>query len=262
MLGVLGVGWSPVVAEASGWVKDPGSAYVKAAVGAFTSEESQEGAGLRYVNQSTRLYAEVGVLEGMHLLVDGEYVWAANEVTGTDVRYVHNGFGDLKLGVRYRLLTEPAAVALGVDVKTPLYKPVAEVDGAEAMGDTTQFPDLGDGATDVTVGLGAGWSLHPLPMWAGAWTGYQRRGGSFRDTAVASATAGGTLAALVGLSVGLDAAYALKDDDLTKSWLMVQTTAWIELPGGVAPELFYGFMPWTRNTESGMQLLLGMSWKR
>ncbi len=231
-------------------------------MGTFASDESEEGAGLKYVNQSARVYAEVGVLDGLHVLVDGEYVWAANELSGTDVRYVHNGFGDLRVGARYRLLGEPVALALGLDVKTPLYKPVGEVDGADDIDDMAQFPDLGDGETDVTVGLGAGRSLDPLPMWVGAWAGYQRRGGAFLDTAVASTSVGGTIGDLVGLSVGLDAAYALGDDALTKSWLMVQSQLWLELGAGVAPELFFGFMPWTDNTEAGMQILLGTSWKR
>ena len=249
-------------AQASGWVKDPGQAYVKASLGTFSSDDSEEGAGLQYVNQSAGIYAEVGVLEGLHVQMDTQYVWAANEANGGKIRYKHAGFGDLTVGVRYRLAAQPVALALGVDVKGPLYKDVNEVDGADELGERVSFPDLGDGEVDTSVGLGAGVSFHPLPIWSVAWLAYQKRGGDFVDTALASVTVGGSVAKVLGLSTGADAAYALSEDSVTKSWVSLRVQAWLELGSGLSPEAHFGFMPWTENTEAGMQFLLGVSWKR
>ena len=250
------------VASARGWVKDPGAAYLKVSAGAFTAEASEEGQGLRYVDRSARLYAEVGVLEGLHVVTDTAFVAAANEDVDTDERFAHSGWGDLRLGLRWRLSAEPVALAAGLDVKTPLYEDVDQVAQGLAPQDVVSFPDLGDGGVDVSAGIGAGLSLHPLPMWVGAWAAYQRRGAGFGDTALLALDGGGVVGGLVGLGVVVDAALAWIDDEVTKSYVSVGAQTWLELGWPVTPELYVATLPWVRNTEKGATALVGVSWKR
>jgi len=249
-------------ASARGWVKDPGAAYVKISGGSFAAQGSEEGRGLRYADRSARLYAEVGALEGLHVVTDAAFVSAANERVATGERFAHSGWGDLRLGLRGRLSAQPVALAVGLDVKTPLYGNVADVAQGHAPEDIERFPDLGDGGVDVSAGLGAGLSLHPLPMWAGAWAAYQRRGAGFGDTVLLALDGGGVLGDWFGLGLVVDAALAWADDDRTKSYVSVGAQAWLELGGAITPELYVATLPWVHNTEKGASALVGVSWKR
>lgn len=237
---------------------------MKASAGTFMSAESEEREGLTYADRSLRGYIEAGVLPGLQVIVDSAVVDAWNE-DSAGVKYRQRGYGDLGVGLRYRLATEPLAISAGVDVRTPLYSDTDEVAGYDDLSamEKVSVPDLGDGTTDVTGRLEAGLSLWPSPAWVSGFVAYRHRSQAFLDVAVLGVDAGWyVVPELLGLSAGAEVLRALGDDEITQSWLSTRGGSFLDIGAGVSVEALASWMPLTTNSEAGFGVMLGVSWKR
>jgi hypothetical protein len=91
------------------------------------------------------------------------------------------GVGDITLGVRTLLLSEPLVMSLQTAVELPwFYERTSDDDG----------PPLGTGDLDIETHLLVGQSLEHLPGYVTAALGYRHRGGRLNDEILFSVEAG------------------------------------------------------------------------
>jgi hypothetical protein len=172
------LGRSPA-AFAGAWTQAPGGYYLKLAAQGLRAGEYFDASGARVPKPgSGRLsgrglhaYAEYGLREGLTLVAALPYKRLVDRrrFAGGTGREASRGFGDLELGVRWRLSGHPLVSSLGVGGRVPLGYGVDEL---------TRVP-LGTGEPSGEVGLLVGRSLHPVPAYLGGEAGYRARGGAY-----------------------------------------------------------------------------------
>ena len=174
-----------------------GDGYLKLGLSYFSASESfNRGVpmGLDYDAITTNLYAEVGLPAGLQIIFDLPYVIATN-TSDEAVAYTNHTLGDGRIQLDYAI---PVGIplAVGVEVKIPLYQPVNE-DAVDGLIDvdgrpwpTTVFPEVGDDNVDITPKVMIGYSM-PFPMWISAELGYRVRLAGFADGIFAALSVGG-----------------------------------------------------------------------
>ena len=169
-------------AQAQAWTQPAGTLYAQLTAGSATASEQYafDGETTLYVagldddtfrDRSLYAYAELGLTDRLTLVATLPY----KQVTVEDgaFRYRTRALGGAALGVRVALLPflgraeGPNALAANVQVVVP-------------TGYTRNYaPSVGAGQVDVQVGLGAGRSFYPLPLYAQASGSYRLRSGSY-----------------------------------------------------------------------------------
>ena len=171
-------------AQAGPWIRDAGDGYLKLSASNFKGDQYYR-AGvateLESGAEAVSLYGEVGLGRPLQLVLLMPYQVATNETEG-GVRYENHPLGDVRLQLDADL-DAGFPLALSLELKVPLYTPVAE---QSLTGDQqawrTNFPDVGDGNVDVTLKLQAGTSLELVPGWVTGALGYTKRMGYYVDS--------------------------------------------------------------------------------
>lgn len=142
----------------SAWVLPRNSWYV----------ESRAGYGFSNVDQQQAFlfdsHLEVGVIEAATLVLDIPAVTRRQLASGaSETVLINNGFTDLFVGSRVRLLEEPFALNINGGLKIP------------TAYDVSFSPSLGGGQLDAQLGLSAGYDFYPLEAYVQGGFGYRLR---------------------------------------------------------------------------------------
>lgn len=147
-------------ASESAWLIKRDSAYweVQGGYGRFTDSNKPT------QQLSLLAHGEVGILETATLLLDFPFLTRSEERSGqTPATLVNNGFTDLLVGTRIKLLDEPFGLNLRAATRIPIgYNP-------------SFAPVIGDHTLDWELGLGAGYHFYPLEAYIQGGLGYRMR---------------------------------------------------------------------------------------
>lgn len=146
----------------SAWVLPRNTWYVHSRAGyGFSPSWSS------FDNQQAFLFdshLELGVIDAATLTLDVPAVTRRQSLTDdTETVLVNNGFTDLRVGTRVRLLEEPFALSLQGALKIPMAY------------DVSFSPSLGEGQLDAELGLTAGYMFYPLEAYVQGGVGYRLR---------------------------------------------------------------------------------------
>lgn len=271
--------WS-APAHAGPWVKEAGDGYLKLGLSQYEADESFNfgvATGLSYTGTLANLYAEFGLPGDTQLVADVPFVWGVN-TSPQGVLYEQRSLGDGRFELDWAPLKALAPadselrglpLALGVEVKVPLYANLADRDDVGAWDDSIEkFPNAGDGNVDVTPKLLAGLSFHPFPGWATAELGYRARFGGFVDGLWLAGGAGVFVwPDWIALGVYGNALVNFTEDadlHVRASREFAYAQGYILLQSPYAPGLGlnagFGRLVWSRNASAGQDLSLGVSY--
>ncbi|MEL6179093.1 MAG: hypothetical protein AAFS10_09070 [Myxococcota bacterium] len=261
-------------AEAGPWVRAPGSTFTKLNMAQFSADQSfNQGVdtGLQYVGTTFNIYHEMGLPYRLQLITDLPFVMGRNN-SAEGVNYLNNTLGDARFELGYGLI-EGLPILLAVETKIPLYETVANDDETfeDFRATRTNFPDAGDGNTDVTPKIGFGVSFHPLPAWLTGELGYRVRYGGFADGIFASL--GGGVFVLedhIALNFFSNAVFNVEDDPnpevrATREFVYVQGSIfarhnqWVE---GLGISVGAGWLPYSQNAAAGRDISIGISYEQ
>jgi hypothetical protein len=142
----------------SAWVLPRNSWYVESRAGYGFSNRDQQQAFL------FDSHIEMGVIEAATLVLDIPAAMRRQLASGSsDTVLVNNGFTDLFVGSRIRLLEEPFALSINGGLKVPMAY------------DVSFSPSLGEGQLDAQLGLSAGYDFYPLEAYVQGGLGYRLR---------------------------------------------------------------------------------------
>jgi hypothetical protein len=268
---ILSVG---ATAEAAPWIRSPGHSWVSLRTGTFAAEIPGTDALLRSGSEifSAAVTAEVGLPKRFELGVDLPYSIATNHFGGE--RFVNRAFGDMRLYLNYGLPFE-TPVAVGFETKLPLYRRVVdqaqgeliEVDGQ--LRTVAQFPDVGDGNVDLVPSIAIGHSFYPRPAWATAKLSYRHRLGPWVD-GVEAALSAGLWAYENWIGFGVYTAGLLnlgRDENVlnirSREFFQISGYALLGTPvQGLLVKIWAGTVPWARQSESGGDFGVALSFER
>lgn len=276
MLATLLASFLPGTALAGPWTKAPGEYYLKLGQSFYGADAYRRADGetvqdADYRQATTFLYGEYGLLPGMHVQAYLPFVSAHRRGHERGERHGHQdhgtrGPGDAVVGLQLTPPGKKLAFALRLDAKLPLY----DVDPNKQTG--AQDVPLGDGQVDLTTWLGFGGGFGPIPAYGLLELGYQRRTSwtVFSEVAVPDYEDSAALSSQVGYRLGRDVivawnasgVFALREDAVTKSYLVTGPAVfWPVLPW-LALEADASVTPWSRNSADGWSVGLGASVRR
>jgi hypothetical protein len=176
----------PASAVGGAWVRAPGHALVK--IDATYSEAHDpisDRAGVFQHATTFSLFAEVGLPFRFDLQVQVPYT-NVNNVFTDEATYTNHSFGDAHFQLD-RGLFSAVPLSIALDVKVPMYgmlvtrasRGTVEAGGrAYPLG---SFPDIGNGAVELTPKLLFGWGFSARPIWVTAEVGYRGRLGGVQQ---------------------------------------------------------------------------------
>lgn len=263
-------------ASAGPWVHELGHGYIKAGVTAFSAEESFNrgvAVGTDFNSVTTNVYGEIGLGNGIQLILDVPYIVATNTAS-TDIAYRHNTLGDGRFQLDYALIPG-LPLALGFEVKVPMYRSVSERDDGGVIdvdGETwpsTLFPEVGDDNIDLTPKVMIGYGLRQWPAWMSLELGYKVRLSGFSDGISAAASVGAFVwPEHIALNLYASGLFNLQDDinpelKASKEFVYVQGSVLITAAPwqpDLGLSLFAGGIPWAQNSSQGMDFGAGISY--
>ncbi|TXD31640.1 hypothetical protein FRC96_20985 [Lujinxingia vulgaris] len=248
-------------ALAGPWTKDSGDYYVKVGESAYQANafRTPEGflvTGVDYFSATTYLYAELGLLDGVHLQTYVPLTYARNRFGSQS--YSDFGPGDMNLAIQASPLNLKVPTSVRLEAKLPLY--------GRPPGDLT--PARGDQQVDLTLWLSAGGGHHDLGVYFYADVGYQHRSawtfdgtevGDFSDGLVTMAQVGYNLFDTATVALTSSAVFPLSDDRISKSYLTVGPSIFVPLTERIALEADGYLTPFSRNSAAGWAVGLGVS---
>ncbi|RAL25205.1 hypothetical protein DL240_03065 [Lujinxingia litoralis] len=248
-------------AFAGPWTRDSGEYYVKLGesfyqANAFRTPEGFLVTGVDYFSATTYMYAEVGLLDALHLQAYVPMMFARNRFG--QQAYTDLGPGDMTLAVQASPLNLALPTSVRLETKLPLY-------GRPADGFT---PARGDQQVDLTLWLSAGGGLHELGIYFYGDVGYQHRSswtpgdstsGDYSDGFVYLAQVGYNLFDRATLALTSSAVLPFNDDQLSKSYITLGPSVFFPLNERIALEADGYFTPYSRNSAAGWALGLGIS---
>jgi len=167
--------------EAGAWVQEAGGYYAKASFQRFSSRQFVDASNqvipledARFEGDLLGLYAEVGLGEGVGVVINTPYAASRNVHFDPRVVYANRWLGDVEVGLQYGRRLGAVPVSVSVLTKVPMYD---NHDPALPMGSSGAFPILGDGQVDLTLWLatGGGFSLGTWRGWGQVEVGYRYR---------------------------------------------------------------------------------------
>ncbi|MEL6345440.1 MAG: hypothetical protein AAFV53_20195 [Myxococcota bacterium] len=273
------IGFSARDAQAGPWVRELGQAYVKGGYSRFDADTfvQPDGAvveGTQYVGHTHHLYGEVGVAPKTQVVFNAPFVGSRNIIG--DTAYINRWGGDLNAGFEVGDTFGKIPASFQVLGKFPLY------DNADLnqYGDAAQrFPAIGDGQVDVTalLALGSGWSLGNVRGWFAGEVGYRHRtewwlgDSNMPDREYLD---GIPWMAQLGYSprigdrdmgwafVSLNGINNFETDTVSQQFIQANAGVALMIAGGVAAELGYSQMIWTRTAAPGGGINFGLSYSK
>lgn len=175
---------APIHAQ-SGWVKAPGQTYLQASYQGFVSNQYYNPLGERlttetFRQQSLQFYGEYGLTQRWDLILSMP-LYRFNSFTTTT--WAH-GIGDLRVELKYGLLTGKIPVAISIAPELPTGPNDNFATNRERAFEQINLP-TGDGEWNIWTTLAASHSFYPLPLYLSTHaafnyrTGYQ--GTNFRN---------------------------------------------------------------------------------
>ncbi|MEO0604640.1 MAG: hypothetical protein AAF211_24615, partial [Myxococcota bacterium] len=180
------------------------------------------------------------------------------------VRATTARLGDLRVALQTALLRD-APLAVAVEAKIPMYRNGAV--GNARINFAELFPKPGDGQVDVTAFVFAGASLSDRTFVEGG-VGYLWRTRAFVgwetdvryvDGLRGVAKLGHTVGRVLGV-IGLETQLAFAPDDVTRRFVVANTSALIDLGRGLSLEPRLGYELIAQNASQGIGAGLGLSW--
>lgn len=261
-------------AVAGPWVHAPGEGYTRAGYRYYASQEGYtegQATGLQYSAHSANVYTEWGLPGRFQVIGDLPFI-AATQRAADGFGYHHQWTGDLRVQLDWAALAD-AKGTVGVEVRAPTYRrpsqytqgmnfPDAQVELLEE-----RFPALGDPCVDVTVKWMMGIGLKR--GWFGASLGPRFRTNRFRHQ-IWGSMQGGVWAVPERLTLGVYTEGALviplgNEFLPSREWLYGQFQIAMFAPNkapGWALEAGVGGIPVARNTSRGIDVTVGVSYRR
>lgn len=254
---------SPSTATAGPWTKNAGQAYIKTGQSIYRATEFRTGNGLLiegvdYLSTTSFVYAEVGILKGLHLQTYLPLMYSRTVLGPT--KSSDFGLADGQLSVQASPLELPFPTAIRLEAKLPLYGPPA----------TSMTPARGDQQVDLALWLSAGGSLYPNPLYFYLDLGYLHRSSwTFDDTVapelsdgiVGIAQVGYTFFDRVTTAITSSAVLPFRSDFVSQSYITLGPSIFIPLARGFALEFDGYFTPYSRNSAAGWALGTGLSFQ-
>lgn len=250
-------------AYAGPWTKNTGEAYVKAGQSIYRATEFRTGNGLLiegvdYFSTTSFIYAEVGILKGLHLQTYLPLMYSRT-ILGP-MKNSDFGPADAQFSIQASPLDLPIPTAIRLEAKLPLYGPP----------DSPMTPARGDQQVDLALWLSAGGSLYPNPLYFYIDVGYlHRTPWTFDDTIapdvsdgiVGIAQVGYTFFDRVTTAITSSAVLPFRSDFVSQSYITLGPSIFIPLGGGLNLEFDGYFTPYSRNSAAGWALGTGLSFQ-
>ncbi|MFN3203028.1 MAG: hypothetical protein ACE366_31835 [Bradymonadia bacterium] len=260
----------PIVSSAGPWTKNAGEAYVKLGEGWFFADEfvdasGQVQSGAAYLGQTTSVYGEVGIADGLHLQFFVPHTIGTNDFEGVG-RFRSARVGDVVAGLQYSSPWLNLPHAVRAEAKVPFYD-ASEPGGLEGA----NFPLVGDGQIDYTVWLAIGDSIPNTPIYALLEVGHRFRtetfigeglDRSFGDSFVAFGQVGVTTWKGILLMANLQVVAPYEEDPFTKGYVTLGPGLYAPVGGGFALEAGYDGTLWARNSANGQAVTVGVSYSQ
>ena len=222
-------------ALAGPWTKSTGEFYAKLGEGmysadAFRTADGELISGTNYFSATTYLYAEYGLLDGLHLQTYIPFLAAQNKFANET--FSDRGLGDASIAIQYSPLKLAMPTAFRLEAKIPMYS------GDRSPNTPGGVPGRGDAQLDFTAWLSAGGGFSSIPLYMYADIGYQYRSqltfsdtprGPFSDGAVFIAQIGYNFFDRATLAVTSSGLLALKEDNISKSYITLGPSLFIPI---------------------------------
>jgi hypothetical protein len=268
----------PSLAHAGAWTRELGSHYVRAGYdvyGALSWNAPVGGAttALGYQAHTASVYAEVGLTPvwplqlytTLPLLYSDLQFTTPDAAEGSAGRATSLQPGDLRVGLQTSLYRKSVQLALGVELKVPLYRN-DDIGAAQGLWKSV-FPLPGEGQLDVTPQLRLGWSGGKA--FGELMVGYRFRTEAFLhfDTpatlvdGVPMNLKGGVTFGRVLVMAELDALVNVSRDPYTREFVSVGPALMVTVWEGLAVEARMSGELWVDNAAQGMTGGLGLSWR-
>lgn len=254
-------------AQAGPWTKSTGEYYAKLGEGfysanAFRTASGELITGTDYFSATTYLYAEYGLLDGLHLQTYIPFLAAQNQFSNQT--YSDRGLGDASFALQASPLKLALPTAFRLEAKIPMYS------GDRSPNTPGGVPGRGDAQVDFTAWLSAGGGFSSIPLYLYADVGYQYRSqltfsdtprGPFSDGAVYIAQIGYTFFDRATLAITSSGLLALKEDNISKSYITVGPSLFVPITDLIALEADAYITPYSRNSADGWNAGLGISFR-
>lgn len=255
-------------AQAGPWTKSAGEFYAKIGEGFYTADAYRSATGelidgTEYLSATTFIYAEYGLLDGLHLQTYIPFMTARNQFAGQS--YSDTGFGDATLALQvspFKNLSFPTSFRL--EAKIPLYS------GNRAPDVPAGTPGRGDAQYDFNIWASAGGSLYPIPLYFYVDVGFQYRSditladvfpGPFSNGVLFAAQIGYTFFDRATVALNSGGILTLEEDYISKSYITVGPSIFFTLNDLIAIEADVNWTPYSRNSADGFSFGLGVSFR-
>jgi hypothetical protein len=271
----------PSSAEAGAWTKEFGAYYAKIGAdfykpAAYVDPATGEATSDSFFGQNYNLYIEAGVFPLWPIQVSVLLPVSVGTVTFSDpktfgdetARAVTTRLGDLRFGVQAAILKKTVQLAVGLQVKVPLYSNGRV--GSEFPTYAEVFPLPGDGQIDVNPQVHVGGGLPGVPMWMTLGVGYLHRSSAFLgwepdldfvDSLSFTYTFGGN-AGPVLIMFNLDGNKNFVADDVTREGVAAGPSVAVNVWRGLSISARLQGEVWSRNAGQGVSFGLGVSYQR
>ncbi len=253
--------------QAGPWTKSTGEFYAKVGEGfysadAFRTADGELISGTNYFSATTYLYAEYGLLDGLHLQTYIPFLAAQNKFSNQT--FSDRGLGDASIALQASPLKLALPTAFRLEAKIPMYS------GDRSPNTPGGVPGRGDAQVDITAWLSAGGGFSSIPLYLYADVGYQYRTqltfsdtprGPFSDGAVFIAQVGYNFFDRATLAVTSSGLLALNEDNISKSYITVGPSLFVPITKLIAVEADAYITPYSRNSADGWNLGLGISFR-
>jgi len=182
---VLALSFLPELAMAGAWTREKGHFYTKASINTYYSEKYYNDEGKvttgfdfggatvenpdyykcfkdsYFLDVNATFYAEYGLLDWITIVTSIPYKY--HRYDGSDMVADTWGIGDIDVAAKVRILQKPFILSAQLLGKFPWAY------------DEDDFATLGNGQPDIEIRLRGGWSLWPVPAYAGVELAYRFR---------------------------------------------------------------------------------------
>jgi|GEM_PF-952668 len=266
---------------AGAWTKWPGQIYVKVSENAYLADgfidsSGQFQPGTSYLNLTSSIYFEAGILPGLHFQGFLPYSISRNSFDSGAV-YRQGSFSDGRVGLQFSPLPKwfssgrlPFPMAVRALFKIPMYdvgfiQSQKELTTAQING----FPAQGDGQLDIDLWLSAG-------IGKGRFYGFIEAGYSFRteifvgdgggrefaDSLMFFGQAGYNFFGKILVGFALNSVVPLSfEDRFTKGYLTTDLSLYIPIYKGLAFEAAGSYTVWAHNSAQGFSINAGISYQ-
>jgi hypothetical protein len=245
------------------WTKSQGEYYVKLGeslylADAYRNSEGQVVTGADYLSATSFVYAEYGLLDGLHIQAFVPLLYAKNTVAAGS--FTDLGVGDATLGLQMSPLKLAIPTSIRLEAKIPMYTSQTTATG--------QTPARGDAQLDATLWLSGG--AGNASVYGYLDVGYQHRtqlgwdelaGGPFSDGLVYIAQVGYWAFGRAVVALNSSGVLPLTQDTVSKSYVTVGPSIFFPLTEQLSLEADAYLTPYSRNSANGWSVGFGLSYR-